>query len=152
MEDSSCPVSEFTCSVSSGALFAAGWWWFVDGLVSANQHDGTDFGFQMWLPGIFATLGMIGVNMTNPSDLREDGLGDDPDVQKAKVFFFFSGLFLFASLVAAVWICIADFGSQSAERTTTYPGVAIIMQAVIITISTVLMWVGRGMKGESYGF
>ena len=106
MEDRSCALSEFVCSVGSGALFAVGWWWFIDGLIVANQHDGTTYAFQMWLPGIFATLGLIGVNITNPSDLREDGLGDDPDAQKAKIFFFFSWLFLFGGLVSAVWICV----------------------------------------------
>ena len=103
MEGSPVQLNEFTCSVAAGVLFSAGWWWFVDGMIISGSDT---FGFQMWLPGIFATLGLLGVNMTNPRDLREDGLGDDPDLQKAKMFFFASWLFLFGALVAAVWICV----------------------------------------------
>ena len=55
-------LNEAACSIISGALFASAWWWFADGALTAASHD-MDFGFIMWLPGLFVTLGMLGYEL-----------------------------------------------------------------------------------------
>eukprot|EP01059_Diplonema_ambulator_P018217 TRINITY_DN30428_c0_g1_i1.p1 TRINITY_DN30428_c0_g1~~TRINITY_DN30428_c0_g1_i1.p1 ORF type:complete len:152 (+),score=35.63 TRINITY_DN30428_c0_g1_i1:52-507(+) len=147
MPKCSCEISEFSCSVTAGGLFAVGWWWFVDGVLIA-KHEGTHFGFEMTIPGILVTLGLICVNMLRPEDIRDDGMGDMSDVNKAKTFFFIAWMLIFGGLIAAIWICIADFGNASTTRTTTYPGVAIIMQTIVITLAAVIFWMGRGTRNS----
>ncbi|KAJ9459559.1 Transmembrane protein 50-like protein [Diplonema papillatum] len=147
MEDSKCGITSFKCSVAAGVLFSVGWWWFIDGLIIANQGD-HHFTFVTWIPGLLSTLGLIGVNMLNPADLREDGLGGDDEVTRAKVFFFISWLFIFGGLVAAVWICLSDYSQESTS--SNYPGVAIIMQTVVITFASVVFWMRRSGQDDTF--
>lgn len=75
----------------SGALFALGWWTFLDAVmlssISARPPPGVDRGepwpdkpevivtFADWIPGLCGTLGMIVVNLIDKSLLAEAGLG-----------------------------------------------------------------------------
>lgn len=43
--------------ITSGALFGAGWWFWVDGVVGSSAAP-----FVQWLPGIVATLALIMIN------------------------------------------------------------------------------------------
>jgi hypothetical protein len=44
--------------VISGAVFGAGWWFFVDAVVAASGHVGLPY----YIPGIVATLALILIN------------------------------------------------------------------------------------------
>lgn len=78
---------------ASGALFALGWWMFLDAVILSSisnrpppNGDGTDqpqpwdppvvvTTFADWIPGLCGTLGMIVVNLIDKSLLAEAGLG-----------------------------------------------------------------------------
>eukprot|EP00695_Tsukubamonas_globosa_P002671 TRINITY_DN385_c0_g1_i2.p1 TRINITY_DN385_c0_g1~~TRINITY_DN385_c0_g1_i2.p1 ORF type:complete len:142 (-),score=1.59 TRINITY_DN385_c0_g1_i2:103-528(-) len=133
----------------AGALFALGWWIFIDGAVW-NQFIGQNQKMegQFYVPGILGTISFIMTNMLNPSDLRGDSFADESTVTKAKVWFFTSLLIGMGSLMGGVWILVAFFAPDKTEY--AWPGVSILLQSIFLFVSSLVFWVGRGKK-DPYG-
>eukprot|EP00992_Anisonema_acinus_P006183 TRINITY_DN19956_c0_g1_i1.p1 TRINITY_DN19956_c0_g1~~TRINITY_DN19956_c0_g1_i1.p1 ORF type:complete len:157 (-),score=45.91 TRINITY_DN19956_c0_g1_i1:74-493(-) len=135
-------------SYISGALFAAAWWLFVDGwVVYSKDNSGAGFDFVMWLPGLLGTLGFVMINMTTPSDLSNSSAVDfDRNPNTTKICFFFSVLVAFISIIAAIWI-LADKSMGKG-----WPGIALILQSILLLGSGLAFWFGRGPKKDEFGF
>ncbi|KAJ1918639.1 Vacuolar protein sorting-associated protein 68 [Tieghemiomyces parasiticus] len=143
----------------AGALFAVGWWFFVDGLVFAGHHP--DFparvGVEDYLPGIFCTVGMLITNSIDLSLLRDDHFGYSGNsgglAGRAK-FTLFIGIALIAGGLAGsvASLCIKYIASGVANE-FIYTGVAVIVQTVLITLSSIVLWLVHNSEAEGqYNF
>ncbi|KAI8851141.1 hypothetical protein BC829DRAFT_387433, partial [Chytridium lagenaria] len=59
----------------SGALFAMGWWAFIDGVTYSSSREPAlpnAIRFEDWLPGILSTISLIIVNLINKDTLTAD--------------------------------------------------------------------------------
>jgi|UniRef100_A0A7S4FR13 hypothetical protein len=133
-------------SYLAGALFAVGWWFFVDGWVSfGKEHEGK-YKFVMWLPGLLGTFAFLMVNMTKPSELNQTSMFDETNANNVKIWFFFSILVSFASIIAAIWITVASEDLKEQQ----YSGVTLILQSISLLISSLVFWFGRGLKKDEF--
>eukprot|EP01012_Entosiphon_sulcatum_P034443 TRINITY_DN4368_c0_g1_i1.p2 TRINITY_DN4368_c0_g1~~TRINITY_DN4368_c0_g1_i1.p2 ORF type:complete len:137 (+),score=20.51 TRINITY_DN4368_c0_g1_i1:840-1250(+) len=127
-------------SAISGSLFAASWWVFIDGIVQAEP--GT-YDFVLWMPGLLGTLGFLMVNATSPSDFTAGNTFDETNVDRTKVWFFFSVLIAFLSIISAIWIML---DKESVKD--TYSGTTVVMQGVLLLSSALVLWFGRAPKTD----
>eukprot|EP00667_Euglena_gracilis_P022970 EG_transcript_25769 len=129
-------------SYLSGALFASAWWLFVDGWVTFEGK----YTFMMWLPGMLGTFAFIMVNMTKPGELNQTNIFDESNANSIKVWFFFSILVSFASIIAAIWITVA----ADSLRDKQYSGVTLILQSISLLMSSLVFWFGRGIQRDEF--
>ncbi|KXZ55178.1 hypothetical protein GPECTOR_3g324 [Gonium pectorale] len=94
--------------IASGALFGAGWWFWVDAVCISNHK----VPFDQYIPGIIATLALIMINCIRRDDLVEIDPFDDATFCRSRLWLFASYVVSFASIVAAVWVMIAHYGKQ----------------------------------------
>eukprot|EP00906_Rhabdomonas_costata_P026688 RCo038013 len=129
-------------SYVSGALFAIAWWIFVDGKVTSSVK----YEFVMWLPGLLGTLGFVMINMTKPSDFNSESSVFSQDTSvNAKVWFFFSILVSFVSIIAGIWIQVdKDDGSGN-----QWAGVSLIFQTMFLLLSSLTFWFGRAEPSDA---
>ncbi|EFJ44911.1 hypothetical protein VOLCADRAFT_118500, partial [Volvox carteri f. nagariensis] len=91
--------------IASGALFGAGWWFWVDA-VCISHHK---VPFDQYLPGIIATLALIMINCIRRDDMIEYDPFDDATYCRSRLWLFLSYIVSFASIVAAVWVMLAHY-------------------------------------------
>jgi len=106
----------------SGALFAAGWWLFVDGRV----HFGGGYPFAMWLPGLLGTLAFC-----MPSGSGWSGFEERPDPGCV----FCKVLVSFASITAVIWVTVATGRLRGKE----WSQATVILQTLALLISSLLI-------------
>ncbi len=102
------------------------------------------------VPGVIATVALIMINMVPRSKIMDgDGSYDDGSLTRARVWLLLSYVIAFASLVAAVWILIVHY-ENNADITgfQVWPGVAGVIQTVLINVSGLCWWSLRP-SGES---
>eukprot|EP00162_Nutomonas_longa_P010002 comp19637_c0_seq1/m.37605 comp19637_c0_seq1/g.37605 ORF comp19637_c0_seq1/g.37605 comp19637_c0_seq1/m.37605 type:complete len:145 (-) comp19637_c0_seq1:19-453(-) len=136
LDESSERLGNMACYVS-GALFGGAWWVFIDGVAFAHlNRSGVEekFKFVYWLPGIFATIAHIMVNLVSYRRFKDET--EFVGQMRAWLFLWFSTLF--ACIVGAIFVFIDEMGSKS------YPGLAVFLQNIIIMLSTMILWFGRG--------
>ncbi|GLC37889.1 hypothetical protein PLESTB_001505800 [Pleodorina starrii] len=126
--------------IASGALFGAGWWFWVDA-VCISHHK---VPFDQYLPGIIATLALIMINCIRRDDMVEYDPFDDATYCRSRLWLFLSYIVSFASIVAAVWVMLAHYARNpdysAAEK---WPGAAGIFQVTFILGSGLMFFVSR---------
>lgn len=90
--------------------------------------------------GIFGTLSFIIVNSISNSQLREDGF-DSVNPRAAKGCLLIGFILGFSALTGSVWILISEYGSGKYEQ--SYPGVALLIQNVLIFLGSLTFKFGR---------
>lgn len=122
----------------SGAIFAVGWWIWIDAHALGEYND-DQRKVQGWeyLPGIVCTLALILINLVSWGDLNGTGLDGESRTRKARIFFFFALLLLFGAMIGGIWIGAARWLAKG-NHDTTYPGVAIIVQMGLILASAMI--------------
>ncbi|KAK3234791.1 hypothetical protein CYMTET_54973 [Cymbomonas tetramitiformis] len=99
----------------SGAVFGAGWWVWVDAIVTSNAKvPGSD-----WVPGIIATLAHFMMNCTRRDSLQEyDPFNDGADC-RVRSWLFLSYVVSFSSLITAVWLLVDPPGHNKDDGSWT---------------------------------
>lgn len=131
-------------SLISGVLFASGWWFFVDGGYEYSRA-GHKFEFVEWIPGIVSTVAFFLIQLCNPNHMRSDSMFDEGRARRAKIFFFISLFVGFSGLISAVWIMVDQV------KDPPYPGVTLLLQAFLIVLASVLIWLARSENTEDQG-
>lgn len=117
--------------------FFTGWWIIID--VGA-RYSSEDFHGAFYMFGIFGTLSFIIVNSISNSQLREDGF-DSVNPRAAKGCLLIGFILGFSALTGSVWILISEYGSGKYSR--SYPGVALLIQNVLIFLGSLTFKFGR---------
>eukprot|EP01120_Amphizonella_sp_Union-15-10_P009054 TRINITY_DN3355_c0_g1_i2.p1 TRINITY_DN3355_c0_g1~~TRINITY_DN3355_c0_g1_i2.p1 ORF type:complete len:154 (-),score=17.94 TRINITY_DN3355_c0_g1_i2:76-537(-) len=131
-------VRETIMSYLSGITFAVGWWLWIDAnALHAVEKDEVSITFWHWVPGIIATIALFMINAVSWTDLQGFGFGSlDDDVQKrARLWLFFSFAIAFGCVTASIWIAIVHW--FQIEGSNSWPGIAIILQTLLILGSAV---------------
>eukprot|EP01062_Namystynia_karyoxenos_P041637 TRINITY_DN3035_c0_g1_i1.p2 TRINITY_DN3035_c0_g1~~TRINITY_DN3035_c0_g1_i1.p2 ORF type:complete len:199 (+),score=90.91 TRINITY_DN3035_c0_g1_i1:89-598(+) len=164
------PLSEkqsLLVSLGSGLVFSVAWLFFVDGYVISRQKN-QGYTFKHWTPGLVGSIGFVMINMVNPDMLNSNGgIFDEQDATKAKAWFFFSTLVAFTGLVLAIWLMIELMGetlypdgkpapvngsiqAPYEEEKCSYCGVALLLQAFLLMVSSFMFFGARGKNRSDY--
>ncbi|KAJ1969492.1 Vacuolar protein sorting-associated protein 68 [Dimargaris xerosporica] len=142
----------------AGALFAVGWWFFVDGMVFSTTQPNfpVRVGVEDYLPGIFCTIGMLVTNSIDLSLLRDDhfGYSGGSSLAGRAKFTLFIGIALIAGGLAGSIASLAiKYIVSGVTEHYIYAGMAVILQTVLITLSSMLLWVIHNSEAEGqYNF
>ena len=131
-------LTRFHHSIQSyGTQFFSGWWIIID---VGSRYDSESFHGAFYLLGIFGTISFIIVNSISNSQLREDGY-DTTSPRAAKGCLLLGFIFGFSALTGSVWILIAEYASG--KYANAYPGVALLIQNVLIFLGSLTFKFGR---------
>ncbi|XP_072978459.1 uncharacterized protein [Typha angustifolia] len=120
----------------AGAVFGAGWWFWVDAVVCSAVM----VSFLHYLPGIFASLAALMFNCVNREDISYDyysPYGGDSE-WRLKLWLFVAYVVSFVSLAGAVGLLIQD--SLTDKGPSSWTGVAGVLQCVFVLISGLIYW------------
>lgn len=123
-------------SILSGFLFFSGWWFLIDAMAIDPKHQITTG--QVFV-GIFGTVSFFMVNTVKNSHINENS--DESGARIAKIWLLIGFVMGFASVIAAVWIMIDDFINN--EKKDNWPGVALLMQNLLILVGSLVYKFGR---------
>ncbi|KAF8978744.1 hypothetical protein BGZ46_006185 [Entomortierella lignicola] len=150
---------------ASGALFALGWWFFIDAVASSknwnydNGYKKASVAFVDWVPGICSTIGMIVITCIDKNVLRNDSFSFSSQegvlsvAWKARVFLFIGFTFMAGGLagsasVLGIKYVLADYG-----EIFTFWGICNVIQNFAIMISAAILWVAQSTESEyQYNF
>lgn len=118
--------------------FFSGWWIIID--VGA-RYTAKDFYGAYYILGIFGTISFIIVNSISNSQLREDGF-DSFNPRAAKGCLLLGFILGFSALTGSVWILISDYAASDKDI-VKYPGVALLIQNILIFLSSLTFKFGR---------
>ncbi|RAL38750.1 hypothetical protein DM860_013431 [Cuscuta australis] len=116
----------------AGAVFGAGWWFWVDAVVCSAVK----VSFLHYLPGIFASLAALMFNCVRKEDI--DYSPYDEGEWRLKLWLFVAYVVSFVSLAASVGLLIQDALVESGPSAWT--GVAGVLQCVFVLISGLIYW------------
>ncbi|XP_078165876.1 transmembrane 50A-like protein [Carex rostrata] len=120
----------------SGAVFGAGWWFWVDAVVCSSVK----ISFLHYLPGIFASLAALMFNCVNRDEIGNDyysPYGGD-DEWRLKLWLFVAYVVSFVSLAGAVGLLVQD--ALTDKGPSSWTGVAGVLQCFFILISGLVYW------------
>ncbi|ORY91664.1 hypothetical protein BCR35DRAFT_298918 [Leucosporidium creatinivorum] len=153
----------------SGALFAIGWWFFLDAAISSAHATPLDdpgaydpvpvhVTFSDWTPGICSTLGMIIVNLIDKQQLLSDD-GDGASwgegswgggvAWRARLFLFLGFALMAGGMAGSVTVLVIKYvlppypGSFGVEW-----GVANVIQSITIMLSAIVLWVAQSAESD----
>ncbi|CAG8515808.1 17538_t:CDS:2 [Acaulospora morrowiae] len=138
----------------SGALFAVGWWFFIDAAVLSSTkkdlpEDSPVISFADWLCGIFSTLGMIIVCFINKSHLVADDITYTGSgvATRARTLLFIGFALMAGGLAGSMTLLILKHVVSEYE-TYIYFGIAVVVQNFLIMLSSALLWIARDTDNE----
>lgn len=134
--------------VGAGAAFSCAWFAFFDGLTIASR-DGLPYEFQMWLPGILCLMATVVFMFADPKDIQgeEDfmgGMTDETKQNRAKIIFFMASVLCLAGLSVAIWKLSDTYPNAG----TSWPGVALLLQSLLMLIMNGLILAGRAQSND----
>ncbi|PVV04862.1 hypothetical protein BB560_000622 [Smittium megazygosporum] len=123
---------------TSGALFAIGWWLFIDGLIVARHtvDFGVNIGLEDWVPGLLATFGMLITNSIDLSSLNDESdfeYGSSRIANRVKLMLFI-GIALIAGGVAGSFAILVIKYTNAGEpgKEALYTGITGVAQTLLI--------------------
>ncbi|KAJ1019515.1 hypothetical protein NDA18_005995 [Ustilago nuda] len=156
----------------SGALFALGWWFFLDATIISNirrkppldptipfEPPATYITFADWLPGLCGTLGVIVVNLIDKQHLTHVGdafsfgasagvFSGDTVQWRARLFLFIGFALMAGGLAGSITVLTVKYLVPVLPQGYEYYGVANVVQNAAIMSSTVLLWLSQNTKSE----
>ncbi|GAA6023078.1 hypothetical protein JCM10207_007712 [Rhodosporidiobolus poonsookiae] len=151
----------------AGALFAFGWWAFLDASISSahakpisdpdSPYDPVPVHvtFADWAPGLCATLGMIIVNLIDKARLMgEDdswggGWSGGGVAWRARLFLFVGFALMAGGLAGSVTVLIVKYiVKHYPENFGVNWGVAGVIQSLSIMFSAVILWIAQAANSE----
>ncbi|KAI8067562.1 hypothetical protein BC940DRAFT_301045 [Gongronella butleri] len=121
----------------AGALFALAWWFFVDGLCTSEPGL---VGFEDWVGGILATLGMIVVNLIDKEALRGTDY-DDRVPWRARLFLFIGFALMAGGFAGSVTVLVVKYTTKMDP--VPYVGITDVVQTSLIMFSTAVLWLSQ---------
>ncbi|KAK4055738.1 Vacuolar protein sorting-associated protein 68 [Microbotryomycetes sp. JL201] len=155
----------------SGALFALGWWFFLDAAISSKHAEPlADPGpydpvpvrvsFSDWTPGLCSTLGMIIVNLIDKAQLVSDdgdgginwsdaSWGSGGVAWRARLFLFVGFALMAGGMAGSVTVLVIKYVIPSYPfNFGTQWGIANVLQSVLIMLSAIVLWVAQNAESE----
>eukprot|EP00055_Hartaetosiga_balthica_P002619 m.4611 g.4611 ORF g.4611 m.4611 type:complete len:164 (-) comp2263_c0_seq1:1030-1521(-) len=128
-------------SVTSGLLFALGWWFLIDASVNADVQD------KHQAIGVMSTIGLFMVNAIS-GEMLEGNMYSDGCLGStgARVWLLFGLVISFGSLISAIWVMVDQYINHGQD----YAGAAVFLQNCLIFISSVIFKFGRGDSSNGY--
>ncbi|KAK7604489.1 hypothetical protein V9T40_005675 [Parthenolecanium corni] len=119
-------------SIVAGILFSIGWWLMIDADVKYADVVAT---YYIW--GVLGTISLVMVNMVTNQHINGSTLYDGGLIRgnTARGWLFVGFVLGFASVFAAVWIYLRDFGPSDKDKV---PGVEILLQNLLILVSSII--------------
>ncbi|KAG0098517.1 hypothetical protein BGZ93_011269 [Podila epicladia] len=154
----------------SGALFALGWWFFIDAVIySKNWGWKIDQGvkkvsveFVDWVPGICSTIGMLIINLIDKAALRGDSFSFSSEsgtsvAWKARVFLFIGFAFMAGGLAGSISVLCIKYLLQGYGDPFDFWGICNVVQNAAIMTRQVefaaILWVAQNTESEyQYSF
>eukprot|EP00877_Chromochloris_zofingiensis_P002392 jgi/Chrzof1/12153/Cz06g23030.t1 len=133
--------------IVAGALFGAGWWFWVDAVVCNSHKVPAD----QYIPGIVATLALVMINCIRRDDLQDYDPFDDGGFCRSRFWLFLSYVVSFAAVVGAVWVLLHRYALNPEQAGEIWPGVAGVFQVACILGSGLLFFVSRTPADGEYG-
>jgi len=135
-------------SFVAGCLFTAAWLIWIDGAVSGNKFsDWKEPPWYFYLPGFISTAVLVMMNMVSLNDLHPFSLMFSEDIShRVRAWLFVAFAIGFGALGASIWMCVDAYENQSDLK--AWPGVALVLQNVIILLSSVLLLFARKTDEE----
>lgn len=139
---------------AAGVTMALAWFMFFDGFQIAKNTGASEYTFVEWVPGLVAMLGFILVSFAVPEHIA--GSGDDDDMlmmgggadfadegatMRSKFLFLIGYFCNFAGLAVAIWRIVEPYSKD--DSPSAWPGIALLIQVVLIAASATLCMVGR---------
>ncbi|KAG0497606.1 hypothetical protein HPP92_002297 [Vanilla planifolia] len=119
----------------AGAVFAAGWWFWVDAVVCSAVK----VSFLHYLPGIFASFASLMFNCVRKEDISYDYYSPYGESEwRLKLWLFVGYVVSFASLATAVGLLVQD--ALTSNSPSVWTGVAGVLQCVFVLISGLIYW------------
>ncbi|KAF9933250.1 hypothetical protein FBU30_006018 [Linnemannia zychae] len=150
----------------SGALFAIGWWFFIDAVIRSknwNYDDGykaVSVSFVDWVPGICSTIGMIVINLIDKGALRGDSFsfstgegGGTSIAWKARVFLFVGFAFMAGGLAGSISVLCIKYLLPNYGPIFNSWGIYNVVQNAALMASAAILWVAQSTESEyQYNF
>jgi len=152
----------------SGALFAIGWWFFLDATILSShakpiEDPNSPFDpvpvhvtFADWTPAICSTLGMIIVNLIDKQKLQ--GEGDDGAWEgswgggvtwRARLFLFLGFALMAGGLAGSVTVLVIKYVIPNyPEGFGINYGAANVVQSIAIMMSAIVLWLAQNSEAE----
>ncbi|XP_053676336.1 transmembrane protein 50B [Anopheles nili] len=139
------PQRTIVATIIASLLFFTGWWVIID-TASVYEHS---FNFSYYICGILATISFFMVNAISNEMLHSSNAwtGGVLGASGIKVFLFAGFVLGFTSIIAAIWIMIAEFAVNE-SRTDKYPGYALLIHNIFIFFSTLIYKFGPQNENE----
>ena len=120
--------------IISGMLIGGGWWAFFDGVVYAPDA----FPWIHILPPTGSTIAFICINLVTLQQMKEIAL--------ARVWTFVFLTIGCVSIGGAMWITAVEYPP---DISSNWPGVAIILQTIMLLFASILFFIGRSNLDEN---
>mmetsp|Transcript_5419 Transcript_5419/g.15078 ORF Transcript_5419/g.15078 Transcript_5419/m.15078 type:complete len:168 (-) Transcript_5419:55-558(-) len=131
----------------AGALFGAGWWFFLDAIIYSSQTHQSTIPGVLCVPGIIATVALVMINMIRREDIRGQGSFDEGNLCRSKFWLFLSYCVSFSAVVVAVWLLIGHSGDNS-----EWSCVAALFQVCFILGSALTFFLSRSAGEDTYSY
>mmetsp|Transcript_14125 Transcript_14125/g.45183 ORF Transcript_14125/g.45183 Transcript_14125/m.45183 type:complete len:152 (+) Transcript_14125:195-650(+) len=129
-------------SVVAGLLCGLGWWMYIDATARGSDKDNShtdDTAGYSWICGTLVTIFFVMLNGFKWSELDPDSDGH----VKARLFLLFTILVGLSGVVGALFIMLKEYTDRNPEPPEgTWPGVAIMIQCLIIFVAAFIMRAG----------
>eukprot|EP01087_Luapelamoeba_hula_P007189 TRINITY_DN1746_c1_g1_i1.p1 TRINITY_DN1746_c1_g1~~TRINITY_DN1746_c1_g1_i1.p1 ORF type:complete len:159 (-),score=23.47 TRINITY_DN1746_c1_g1_i1:200-676(-) len=135
-------------SLLAGTLFAVAWLVWIDGAVIATHTDGyVNPPWYAYIIGVCGTVVFILMNMVSLNHMHPFALMFAHDMSaKVRAWLFVSFALGFGVLAAAIFVCVDSYGHE--KGTKVWPGVALVVQNVLLLVSSVLFLFARKIDEE----
>jgi hypothetical protein len=150
---------ETVMSYGAGALYAVGFWMWVDATVISNAEyssaaaaAGTVFTVKwyQWIPFVVGTLAIFMINLPPHSAIFGDtagiDLGDGSYTARIRVWLFVSLVVAFGAIAAAIWMAAAQLLKPAiADK---WPGAALIISNALVFASALVYRFQRAFEEQ----
>uniref|UniRef100_T1DFB8 Putative plasma membrane protein n=1 Tax=Psorophora albipes TaxID=869069 RepID=T1DFB8_9DIPT len=134
------PRRNIVSTLVASFLFFTGWWIAID---TASVHP-KSWDFSYYICGILATISFFMVNSIS-NEMLHGGAAYTGGVlgeSGIKVFLFIGFVLGFASIIAAIWIMIAEFAVND-DKMDKGPGYALLVHNIFIFMASLIYKFGR---------
>ncbi|KAK5787560.1 hypothetical protein VI817_010057 [Penicillium citrinum] len=138
---------------TSGALFAAGFFFLIDvASFSHSPRNGSDVHIQFvdWIPGICSALGMLVINSIEKSRLQADSFSYSGSgvAWKARFVLFLGFALLAGGLAGSVTVMVLKYLIKDYPIQTLYFGIANVVANGLVMLSSIVLWVSQNIEDD----